>query len=110
MFLSSTSQFCRSIGSMINVLGRARRFQLPAGVAMCLIRTVLLLAISRVQTSAHKKPVLDYLPRVGPIPLRFETEGDDLKKFALPPLNMGIATKENLTNLPAGLSETNGTL
>src|SRR4051794_3972042 len=96
--------------SMINVLDRARRFQFPGGVAMCLMRAVVLLAISNIQISAHKQPVLDYLPRVGPMPLRFESGRTDLNGFAFPPLNMGIRTKESPTNLPPLLSDTNHVL
>jgi hypothetical protein len=56
--------------------------------------------------SAQKpKPPVDYLARVGPMPLRFETQPISLKQTDLPPLNMGSRTKEN-TNTVA-LSRTN---
>jgi len=91
-------------GSMINVLDRARRFSFRSGAAVCLIRVAALFSISTIQSSANRNPVSDYLPRVGPAPLRFEAQRADLMKFALPPLDMG--TKTNDTNPPPLFPET----
>jgi hypothetical protein len=83
---------------MINVLDRARRFHTPAGAAVCLVRAVILFSISSVPLSAHKKPVMDYLPRVGPMPLRFEAARPASNSFTMPPLDMGKSTKNVSTN------------